>query len=142
MTDGRVLHLIDTYWVYAYLAGKYWRRNDLYKLLYIQQTLLQLHIRLLHVAQRSSEGHWWAGDVARLSVRDRRRLRAYFSAATLKAVAHSFARGLDLFAADARPACASRGLAYPVGREQAVRRHLLAMGAPSVRHSVPHVEGT
>ncbi len=122
--DGRVLHLIDTYWVYAYLDGKYWQRADQYKLLYVQQTLCQLHVKLLHVLHCGVEGTWWAGDIAKLPVRVRQVLRAYFTAATPKAVARSLARGMDLFAAAARGLCAARGLDYPADREQAVRQHL------------------
>lgn len=124
VSDHRVLHLIDTYWVYAYLDGKYWRRADQYKLLYVQQTLFQLHAKLLQVLHCGAEGTWWAGDIARLPVREQRALRAYFTAATPRAVRCSLTRGLDLFAAAARGLCAARGLAYPAEREQAVRQHL------------------
>lgn len=128
VTTGRVLHLIDTYWVYAYLDGKYWRRADLYKLLYVQQTLFQLHVRLLNVTHTGAEGLWWAGDLLKLPARDRRRLRAYFSAATPAAVARAMARALERFAEDARTLCKARSIPYPAEREAAVRQHLRAMG--------------
>jgi predicted nucleotidyltransferase len=130
--DGRVLHLIDTYWVYAYLDGKYWRRADLYKLLYVLQTLLQLHFRLLHVLHHGTEGGWWAGDIARLPAEEQRQLRAYFCAATPGAAARSLARGMQRFADAARRVCAARGLSYPADRERAVRQHLRTMGLPSL----------
>jgi predicted nucleotidyltransferase len=128
--DAQVAHLIDTYWVYAYLDGKYWRRQDLYKLLYVQQTLFQLHVRLLNLLRTGAEGSWWAGDVARFSTRDRTHLRAYFCVAGITAAARALARSIDLFADDARALCAVRGMDYPEAREQAVRRHLRDMGLP------------
>lgn len=126
----RVLRLIDTYWVYAYLDGKYWARKDLYKLLYVQETLFRTHARVLNLLHRETEGSWWAGDMASLPSRDQRRMRVYFSAATLGAVARSLARSLDIFAEDARQLCLQRNVPYPAEREAAVRRHLQAMGLP------------
>jgi hypothetical protein len=126
----RLAHLIDTYWVYAYLDGKYWRRDDRYKLLYVQQTLAQLHIRLLNTLHHGSEGSWWAGDTQKLPARDQRRLRAYFSAATPAAIGRALDRSLGLFAEDAREVCAMGDIPYPVEREQAVRKHLHDMGLP------------
>lgn len=126
----RVLRLIDTFWVYAYLDGKYWCRQDLYKLLYVQETLLRTHARVLNLLHRESEGSWWAGDMAKLPARDQRRMRVYFSAATPAAAARSLARSLDAFAEDARLLCQQLNVPYPAERETAVRKHLHALGLP------------
>jgi len=127
---GEALHMLDTYWVYAYLSGKYWRRGDLFKLLYVQQTLLHLHVRLLGLLHRGAGGQWWAGDIAHLPGADRERMRAYFTQADPADVAASLAQALDLFHADAINLCADLGVVYPPEREEAVRRHLAAMGLP------------
>lgn len=128
--NQRVARLIDTYWVYAYLNGKYWKRQDLYKLLYVQQTLMQLHVRVLNVLRNASEGHWWASDVSRLTGDDQERLRTYFSAATSTDTAVAFAGSVALFSEHARALCELRGMAYPSGKESAVLKHLYAMGLP------------
>ncbi len=128
----RVLRLIDTFWVYAYLDGKYWCRQDLFKLLYVQETLFRTHVRVLNILHHETEGFWWAGEMAKLPAKHRRRMRAYFSAATFGAVARSLAKSLDLFAEDARLLCLQKNTAYPAEREAAVRRHLQAMGLPNV----------
>ncbi len=129
-TDERLLRLIDTYWVYAYLDGKYMRRDDVYKMLYVQQTLLQLHIRLLHARHMGEEGAWWAGDIVRLPEATQAELRCYFSGPSVSRAARALARSIGLFARDAQRFCAERGIRYPEEREQAVRRHLAAMGLP------------
>lgn len=133
----RVLRLIDTFWVYAYLDGKYWCRKDLYKLLYVQETLFRTHARVLNLLHRDTEGSWWAGDMAELPAKDRQRMRAYFTAATLGAVARSLAKSLDLFAEDARLLCLRQNVPYPAEREAAVRRHLRALGLPKPTRRVP-----
>jgi len=142
VSTERVLRLVDTFWVYAYLDGKYWRRADLYKLLYVQRALFQVHVRVLNVLSREEEGSWWAGDMQRLLAKDQRRMRAYFSAATLGAVARSLAKSLGLFAADARRLCCQKDVPYPAEREAAVRRHLRAMGLPEPTRRQPGIVPT
>lgn len=131
LSGERLLRLIDTYWVYAYLGGKYMRRGDVFKMLYVQQTLFQVHVRMLCGHQTGDEGVWWAGDMARLSEHDRHRLLGYFSAADTDRVAEALSRCLDRFSEDAQRVCADLDAPYPIDRELAVRKHLATMGLRS-----------
>ena len=58
-SPDRLLPTIHEYWVYAYLNGKYWKRSDLDKLLYVQSTLFQTHVKLLHALHPGEEWSWW-----------------------------------------------------------------------------------
>jgi hypothetical protein len=121
---------IDEYWVYAYINGKYWRRGDLYKLLYLQQTLFQIHVRLLQAFHPTADWSWWPASVQQLSVERQEQMRVYFGANEAPAIAAALKTKLDLFSQDAQAACQVWGVDYPHALEQHVRRHLRAMGLP------------
>lgn len=125
---ARLLWLVDNYWVYAYLNGKYFLRGDLYKLLYVQQSLFQTHMRVLNALWPGERWTWWAADMKRLDSEHREALLAYFGATTVEAVCVALEQELDLFSADARTASAHHGLEYPTALEAGVRRHLLSAG--------------
>jgi hypothetical protein len=122
--------VIDEYWVYAYINGKYWQRGDLYKLLSLQQTLFQIHVRLLHAFHPAADWSWWAASVQQLSPERQERMRVYFGAGEPAAIAAALGAELDLFSADARAACQVWSVDYPHALERHVRRHLRAMGLP------------
>ena len=129
VTPARLKHLIDQFWVYAYLDGKYARRNSLYKLLYVQQVLFQTHLRVLLIRHLGSEGSWWADDVNRLPAGTQAELTVYFGASTIDGLCEALTREVEMFGRDARAACEKLGANYPEALESAVRRHLKAMGA-------------
>jgi len=119
---------VTNYWVYCYLSGKYFRRKDLYKLLYVQGVLFQTHLRVLNALESEEQWRWWAGDIQRLDAEKRQELLAYFPSPSLDAIAPALAREADLFSQDAQAACRKRGIPYDPGEEAAVRRHLEQMG--------------
>jgi hypothetical protein len=121
---------IDEYWVYAYINGKYWQRGDLYKLLYLQQTLFQIHVRLLQAFHPTADWSWWPASVQQLSVERQEQMRVYFGANEAPAIAAALSTELDLFSQDAQAACQVWSIDYPHALEQQVRRHLRAMGLP------------
>lgn len=128
-TAQRLAQWIHIYWVYAYLNGKYYRRADLYKLLYVQQTLFQAHFRILNALYADTEWGWWANDIRHAPEETRQSLLVYFGAADAAAVSRALTQEFDLFSADADAACRKWGILYPGDLERAVRRHLTAMGA-------------
>ena len=124
---------IDRYWLYAYLSGKYARRGDVPKLLYVQQTIFRAHLdvlRALHpAAAAAAEWGWWPRDVKRLPAEAQAALTRYFPAPDLPAIRAALGEEQRRFGADARAACLRWGQSYPEDLERYVRRHLRAMGA-------------
>jgi hypothetical protein len=120
---------IDQYWLYAYLSGKYSRRGDVPKLLYVQQTLFQAHLRVLHALHPESASGWWPRDVERLPPAARATLMRYFPAPAADSIRAALGEEVGRFGVDARAACGRWGHGYPEELERSVLGHLRAMGA-------------
>jgi len=129
-SPDRLLPTIHEYWVYAYLNGKYWKRSDLDKLLYVQSTLFQIHMKLLHALHPGEEWSWWPISLHHLPEEHQAGMRVYFGANDLAAIAAALRSELDLFSQDAQAAAQAWDAAYPHRLEHAVRRHLREMGLP------------
>jgi hypothetical protein len=128
----RLPSTIDRYWLSAYLSGKYARRRDVPKLLYVQQTLLRAHLevlRALHAQHSAVPWDWWPRDLQRLPGDAQAALLGYFPAPAVPALQEALGAEVRRFGADARAACARWGHAYPDPLERYVLRHLRAMGA-------------
>ena len=119
-----LLRMVTCYWVYMYLNGKYLKRSDVYKLLYIQQTLFQNHLSVLHSFYPDKDWTWWAVNVRYLSKTKREEILVYFESATPKDIAAALKKEMDMFSQDAKEACLKYNLEYPANAEKAVRKHL------------------
>jgi hypothetical protein len=129
-SPDQLLPTIHEYWVYAYINGKYWKRSDLHKLLYLQSVLFRTHVRLLHAFHPAEEWAWWPMSIRHLTDEHQARLRVYFGADSLGEIAAALNRVIDLFSRDAQAAARAWDVAYPYRLEQSVRRHLRQMGLP------------
>jgi hypothetical protein len=125
----RLQYTIDHYWIYAYLSGKYARRGDVYKLLYVQQTIFRAHLEVLRALHPDGEWGWWPRDLARLPQATQAAMLSYFPAPDLPSIRAALQAELPRFGEDARAACARWGKTYPASLEQYVLRHLHSMGA-------------
>ncbi len=119
---------ITTYWIYMYLNGKYHSRSDIYKMLYVQQTLFQTHLKVALTGNGLAPDGWWVSSLHRLSENHQQELKIYFPAPEAQAIALAIREEMDVFARDARAACEQNGVEYPNDVEEGVRRHLLQMG--------------
>lgn len=119
---------LRTYWVYAYLNGKYHQRGDIYKMLYVQYALFLQHVNLFRAFHPELEWGWWARDVKYLTDASRKDLLVYFGATRQEDLLAAFAHALDMFSRDAQVACGERSMEYPHAMEQSVRAHLKRMG--------------
>ncbi len=119
---------ITTYWIYMYLNAKYHSRNDIYKMLYVQQVLFQTNLKVLLTMSRLATANWWVNDVHRLAESHQKELEIYFPVPDVQALVRAIWKEVDLFARDARAACAQNGVEYPNDLEDGVRRYLLHMG--------------
>ncbi len=122
-----LLHQINVYWVYAYLSGKYYKRHDAYKLIYVQQVIFQTHLRVLNAFYPDAQWNWWARDVHTLPAEKKTELLVYFSANQCDTLARALETEIDLFSRDAQEACARYGVRYPAELERGVREHFAMM---------------
>ena len=126
-----LLDITDTYLIYAYLNGKYYRRSDTAKLLYIQNTLRDLHIRLLQFLYPDwIFTGWWCRDIHFLSPEHQETVLLYAATAENDQIARRVWLELDRFANDARNAFAITNDKYPAEKELYVRRQLKDSGLP------------
>jgi hypothetical protein len=121
-------HLIVVWWVYTYLNGKYYMRQDTYKMLYVQGVIFQTHMKVLHAFYPAEEWFWWARDVHRLPEAQQEEMLVYWPAREPDQIASALWKEMDLFSRDARAACEKWNLTYPDQMERAVRQHLAFMG--------------
>ncbi|MCL5996898.1 MAG: aminoglycoside 6-adenylyltransferase [Chloroflexi bacterium] len=119
---------IDNYWVYTYLNGKYYKRRDTYKMLYVQGVIFQTHMQVLHALYPDAEWHWWARDIHTLPEAQQAELMIYFVAHQPDDIGRALQTEMALFSRDAQAACQKWGVAYPAELERGVREHLTFMG--------------
>lgn len=129
-----LLHQINAYWVYAYLSGKYFKRCDAYKMIYVQQVIFQAHLRVLNAFYPDAQWNWWARDVHTLPSTRQDELLVYFSANQCDPIARALEAEIDLFSRDAQEACARYDVRYPAELERGVREHFALMGVTDTSH--------
>jgi predicted nucleotidyltransferase len=125
---GGLRHQIIIWWVYTYLNGKYYKRGDTYKMLYVQGVIFQMHMKVLHAFYPDREWVWWARDIHTLPQAQQDALRVYFGAVEPDDIAQALKREMDLFSLDAQAACQRWSVIYPAELERGVRKHLSYMG--------------
>jgi predicted nucleotidyltransferase len=131
---GELRHHINNWWVYTYLNGKYFKRQDTYKMLYVQDVIFQTHMRVLHAFHPDAQWHWWARDIHTLPQAQQDELMMYFESARPSDLATALQREMDLFSRDAHEACCKWGVTYPNELERGVREHLRLMGVTGLVH--------
>lgn len=119
---------IEQYWIYTYLNGKYFKRLDIYKLLYIQNFLFNNHMQLLHAFNPNETWTWWASDIKKLPEEKQIEMLVYFGSKTISQVTQALEKEIEIYADDARRACEKWRLIYPQELEEYVKRHLHTMG--------------
>ena len=125
---GDLRHLINNWWVYTYLNGKYYKRRDVYKMLYVQDVIFQTHMKVLNAFNPAAEWHWWARDIHTLPLEKQAELIVYFGAAQPDDIGKALRTEMDLFSRDAQAACSQWDCEYPSELERGVREHLKLMG--------------
>ena len=126
-----LLGIIDTYLVYTYLNGKYFRRGDTAKLIYIQTTLQGLHMRLMQALYLDLRfTGWWCRDIYLLSEEHQRIILMYAVPPDCQKIATLIRPELNHFSTDARRICANLGMEYPKDGEAFVLRQLIDAGIP------------
>ncbi len=117
--------MIHRYWVYLYLNGKYWRRSDIHKILYVQNVLYQSHVTLLRFLYPDlAWSRWEAKDLGLMPKKHRDELLIYYRGPSMDSVYEVLKHEMDLFSAHAQEACKRWKPTYPEDLETAVRKHL------------------
>lgn len=119
---------VDTYWVYAYLNGKYRRRGDVFKMLSVQNVMFQMHMEMLRALHPGVPRTWWGEDVRRFSPERQKDMLLYFGSVSLPDICAAIERELAVFVEDAGAVCQANGFEYPQALDGAVRKHLTEMG--------------
>jgi len=127
-STGALAQYITNYWVYVYLIGKYTKREDLYKLLYVRDVLFHTHMKVLNYLHPDHDWVWWAGEIQNLPDEKQQQLLVYFRGAAVNDILAELERELTMFSLDAAEACKKYNLQYPAHTETAVRQHLNDMG--------------
>ena len=123
--------IIDRYLVYTYLNGKYYRRKDTAKLLYIQNTLQGLHARMLAALYPDCFfTGWWCQDIFLLSPEHQKIILMYAAPPDCELIGLLVLRELDYFGRDAREACGFLKVSYPDVQVKFVLRQLTDAGLP------------
>jgi hypothetical protein len=128
---------IERYWVYVYIHVKYLARGDTFKLLYAQQTLRDIHLRVLRALHPDAYWGWWAWSAKNvLTSFEQEHILRYFGPGDTAAVAAALSAETGEFGADARRACTAWGLEYPEAVEREISGYLgREVRRPGVRGS-------
>jgi hypothetical protein len=119
--------IIEVYWLYAYLNGKYFQRGDLYRAIYILQTLFNHHMNLLGALHPGTDWCWWPKDLGKLTVDHQQDMLSYLQCMSLEDIPIIMKIVLQRFSKDANEICHREGLHYPEELETYVRKHLREM---------------
>lgn len=120
---------IERWWLYVYINAKYLRRDDTFKLLFVQQTLFEDHLEILRALHPEVHWQWWPISVKRHLSRERQaELKHYFPSADKTSIVAALRQETEVFSRDARSACEKHGLRYPDELEASIRAYLAEKG--------------
>jgi len=119
---------MEQYLLYTYLNGKYYRRADINKLLYIQNFLFNNHMKMLNALYPDEEWTWWPDDIKKLPKEKQAEMLIYFGSKKIYLIKDAIEKEIELFAYDAKKACEKWKVDYPQELEDYVKRHLRHMG--------------
>ena len=121
----RLLWTVEIYWIYAYILGKYLRRNDPFRLAAAQQELFQAHVTILHALKPDVPLDWWPILAKRVAdAEDRDILLTYLRQTDRDKVLDVLHGQLAAFSRAARRACAAWNQVYPETFASAVTAHI------------------
>ena len=108
------LRAIDTYWFHVMMLIKYFKRQDMFKLLMNIGFLLHAHADLLLSQYDTLDWGGWESKVKHCVPKDKQaHLLIYYTAADYGAIQQAVETGMADFLADGREICAARGLVHP-----------------------------
>lgn len=108
------IRAMDTYWLHAEMLIKYFKRQDLFKIIKNRDILFHAHVDLLLSRYDTLEWGAWENKV-KLCVPEEKQehLKVYFTNAEIPDLEEATKRGMALFKQDAAEICQTEGIAYP-----------------------------
>lgn len=128
LNTDNIMRSIEQYWIYTYLNGKYYKRQDIFKLLYIQNFLFNNHIKLLNALYTDEMWTWWPSDIKKLPKVKQKKMLIYFGSKTINKITKAIGKETEMYAYDANRICKKLGIYYPHELEEYVKKHLFNMG--------------
>jgi predicted nucleotidyltransferase len=121
---------VEMFWVYAFIAAKYLKREDIFKSLYAQEGLRDAHLAILGALKPVADRFWWPKMAKKVVPEDKTAdILLYFGAADIATIAQAFPKELANFSRDARLACRKWQVEYPEKLEQVMRKHISKLGS-------------
>ncbi|HWT75259.1 MAG TPA: aminoglycoside 6-adenylyltransferase [Mobilitalea sp.] len=109
-----VVRAMDTYWLHTEMLIKYFKRNDIFKLIKNFDMIFHAHIDLLLGQYDTLDWGAWESKVKYCVPEEKQaHLLQYFCAADLDSMAAAMKRCLPLFLEDMKDACQAKGIEYP-----------------------------
>lgn len=109
-----IIRAIDTYWFHTEMLIKYFKRNDIFKLIKNMDTIFHAHVDLLLGQYDTLDWGAWESKVT-YCVPELKpaHLNQYFCPADLDSMAATMKHCMPLFLEDMRDACKEKGIEYP-----------------------------
>ncbi|WP_079422118.1 aminoglycoside 6-adenylyltransferase [Clostridium oryzae] len=116
-TDDYIPDLVrtmDTYWFHTEMLIKYFKRNDIFKLLKNIDIIFHAHLDLLLSQYDTLDWGSWESKVKHCVPEEKQKhLLSYFTQAQLDTLETAIRKNMLVFKQDAEDACKSKGIIYP-----------------------------
>jgi predicted nucleotidyltransferase len=119
IAERDILQLIDKYWFHCNMMIKYYRREDIYKLMKNLQIIFSTHFELLlSKYQKTNWGGWDSLIKHNIPQEKQIELLQYFCSGNLLEINKALYKVTNLFSQDAHRICKDKGFDYPQEIEQ------------------------
>lgn len=120
-----VLHQINKYWLFCYIAIKYYKREDIFKLQSTMQELFHIHSNLLlSIYQKESWGGWPSLIKNNVPSEKQIFLLKYFCESDIFNIRENLFHVMEAFSKDINYICRNRSLEYDSYLEQSVKDYV------------------
>lgn len=108
------IRAMDTYWFHTEMLIKYFKRNDMFKLIKNIDILFHSHVDLLLRQYDTLDWGAWESKVKYCVPKEKQEhLKAYFAKADFSDLADAVKKSMLLFREDAKEICSVKGIPYP-----------------------------
>lgn len=124
-TSFDILWNIQKYWVMSFIGVKYYKRNDIFKLLYINNEMFHIHSQLLLSQYMNEDWGGWADKIKRELPKDKQKsLLKYFCSPQVDALKEAILSNVEEFERDAITICNNHSLQYPKTMVERLKRYM------------------
>ena len=122
----KLLHTISRYWIYAFIITKYIKRNDIFKMLYVEQTeFFHCHMEILHALMPDKYWDWYPININKYLSREQKDyMLLYLQTTDRDDILKVLLNQLNNFSCDAKSACKNFNLDYPQNFENQVMDYI------------------